>query len=216
MRVFVLFRRIQRLGNLRQRYVTANGRATPAEAAYQQTLLLLNGAVQVRLAAFRRAVGQMVRHLAPGETISRVTIVAEADATPRESEALEWVLTKAPWTRTRRSQSDRGHYGRPQDPFTVLSRARERGVLLTTGQLMWAGRRAAEAWRLTHGNADPARMTEEGPQGIHDVFCYPRTNDYLAIVDQAIDAEDRGESRRGLGPRREGRGQAPRRERRYG
>jgi hypothetical protein len=59
----------------------------------------------------------------------------------------------------------------------------------------------AAAWRLTHGGREPDRIEEECPDGIFNVFCYPRTNDYLALVDEAIDAEQRGDSRRGLGSR---------------
>lgn len=83
---------------------------------------------------------------------------------------------------------------------SVLSRAQSTGAMLTTGQLMWAGRRAAVAYRVRHG-ADPTRVVETGPDGgTRQVYGYPEAD--VDIVDEAIAAEVRGDPRTGLGPRR--------------
>lgn len=162
------------------------------------------GVIRTRQRRLRRALVLYRRHLVLDEGVDPKTVATEAGRVEATRLLLE-VFQHAEYQRPRRTQAERGRHGRAQDPFTILSRATERGIVLDRGQGMWAGRRAAEAWRLTHGGRDPNRMPEETADGVFNVFCYPRTNDYLAVVDAAIDAERAGESRRGLGARRAGR-----------
>jgi hypothetical protein len=105
----------------------------------------------------------------------------------KDRETVLWVCSHALWQRPQLAHIC----------TTVLARAQAAGALLSAGQMMWAGRRAATAFRARHGH-DPGRLEETGPDGqTRAVFAY--TVGDLDLVDVAILAEVNGEPRTGLG-----------------